>query len=131
MKILVVDPDAVYAQTLVELLRLKGYEADHQGDLYGALADLKRTFRPLVIQETHLGKDSGLTLLKSLKNRTPVSWAIAMTHKPDSVTADLFVKHGANDFLYKPFAFETLEGLVRSYRDRWARWQADRINQDA
>lgn len=129
MKILVVDPDQAFAETLTLLLCRRGHEADFRTDLYGALLELKRDFRPLVIQAAQLGRESGITLLKSLKNRVPVSWAVVLAGKPDAEAADLFIKHGANDFFYKPFEFEVLDRIVRSYAEKWERWQQDRVNQ--
>ncbi|TLF48635.1 response regulator transcription factor [Halomonas urmiana] len=116
MTLLLVEDDALLAETLAETLRLEGHEVCHLDD---GSAARERLAVPghgvsLVLLDLNLPGCTGLQVLKALRDHdraTPVLILTARGAVEDRVRGlDL----GADDYLAKPFALDELEARVRA-----------------
>ncbi|WP_108444540.1 response regulator transcription factor [Halomonas denitrificans] len=116
MTLLLVEDDALLAETLAETLRLEGHEVCHLDD---GRAARERLATPdhgvaLVLLDLNLPGCSGLEVLEALRahdRATPVLILTARGAVEDRVRGlDL----GADDYLAKPFALDELEARVRA-----------------
>ncbi|MBI5058298.1 sigma-54-dependent Fis family transcriptional regulator [candidate division KSB1 bacterium] len=108
-RILVVDDEFHIRDWIAESLRRRNFTVELCEDGQTALEMLaKEEPYDIVISDLRMPKMSGLTLLKTVKERYPAIDVLMMTAYgtiSDAVTA---VKEGAHDFLEKPFPQETL-----------------------
>jgi DNA-binding NtrC family response regulator len=107
-KILIVDDNEVLRFTLSELMEDSGFEckAVENGSL--ALEEVKKNLYGLVILDLRLPGMGGLEILKKIR-KTDISLPVIMlTAYGDIKTAVETMKHGANDFITKPFDNEAL-----------------------
>jgi DNA-binding response OmpR family regulator len=72
----------------------------------------------LMIVDLNLPDGSGAELLSALRKRHPLASAIVITGAPSVETAVSALRHGAVDFLSKPFNAEEFLGRVRSALER-------------
>lgn len=111
-RILVVDDEFHIRDWVAEILRRRNFHVDMCEDGHAALEMLgKDEPYDIVITDLRMPKMSGLTLLKTIRERfvsTDVLMMTAYGTIADAVTA---IRDGAHDFLEKPFPQETL--LIR------------------
>ncbi|MCZ6860661.1 MAG: PAS-domain containing protein, partial [Alphaproteobacteria bacterium] len=101
-RLLVVDDDRDFAESLAELLELRGYATKSKYEFRDALT-LAKTFEPdVVLVDIRLGRRSGLDFIADLKERHPAIDCILLTAHGDVDTAIEAVRRGACDYLLKP-----------------------------
>ncbi|MDW7746407.1 response regulator transcription factor [Halomonas sp.] len=116
MTVLLVEDDALLAETLVDTLGLEGHAVCHLSDGDAARARLSVPGHgvELVLLDLNLPGCSGLAVLEALRRHdrdTPVLILTARGAVEDRVRGlDL----GADDYLAKPFALDELEARVRA-----------------
>ncbi|SEK45905.1 response regulator transcription factor [Halomonas daqiaonensis] len=116
MTLLLVEDDALLAETLVDTLRLEGHEVCHlaDGDVARARLSVPEHAATLVLLDLNLPGCNGLKILEALRRHdsdTPVLILTARGAVEDRVKGlDL----GADDYLAKPFALDELEARVRA-----------------
>ncbi|XQW85838.1 sigma-54-dependent transcriptional regulator [Thalassotalea piscium] len=114
-KILVVEDDAGLREALVDTLTIAGYSCIEAESGEAALLLLKNHQVDLVVSDVQMGGMSGLSLLKSIKNanaQLPVLIMTAYGTINDAVEA---MRHGACNYMAKPFAPEVLLNMVNQY----------------
>ncbi|MBC3765002.1 sigma-54-dependent transcriptional regulator [Neptunicella marina] len=114
-KILIVEDDAGLREALVDTLMLGGYDIVETDSAEAAMVQLGRQKFDLVVSDIQMGDMSGLSLLKSIKNKyssLPVLLMTAYATIDDAVQA---MRDGASDYLAKPFAPQVLLNLVERY----------------
>ena len=100
-RILIVDDDLGYAESLADLLALQGYEA-HVADRPEAAAHaLKWVDLAVVMLDVRLRLESGVDLLSRLKDERPDLICVMMTAHVDTQTAIKALRHGAYDYCDK------------------------------
>lgn len=110
---LLVDDDALYAQTLQRSLARRGVDLRLAHDGASALA-LARAQRPdFVLLDLKLGRESGLTLIEPLRELGAQMRIVLMTGYASVATAVDAIKRGADDYLAKPVTAESLLRLLR------------------
>ena len=117
-RILVVDDDPVFAQTLALALRRRGHEAAlaHDGESALALA-AAGNFQAAVL-DLRLAADSGLRLIAPLKAACPDLRILLLTGYASIATAVEAIKLGAMHYLAKPAGVgEILAALGRGEGD--------------
>src|SRR5687767_12121227 len=102
-RLLVVEDDEDFAESLSNLLRSRGFEirlVHDAADVDRALQDFPAT---VALVDVRLGPASGLDVVASLKNRRPPLLTVVMTAYVAADTAIEALRRGAYDYLTKPF----------------------------
>lgn len=113
-RILIVDdePDVHYSFT--RLLANQELEILSATSGEEALARLEKERVDLVLMDVRMGGLSGLQTLQRLKERHPKVPVIMMTAYGTTETAIESMKHGAFDYIQKPFDIAKLKGMIKS-----------------
>jgi two-component system response regulator FlrC len=106
--VLVVEDDPELREALCETLELAGYRVEASGEGEGALEILKHTPVGMVISDVQMRPMDGNELLARIKNRYPAVPVLLMTAYGDIEKAVTAMRHGAVDYLAKPFEAELL-----------------------
>jgi len=111
-RILVVDDEFHIRDWVAEILRRRNFHVDMCEDGHAALEMLgKDDPYDIVITDLRMPKMSGLTLLKTIRERFVTTDVLMMTAYGTIADAVTAIRDGAHDFLEKPFPQETL--LIR------------------
>ncbi len=113
-KILIVDDESDIRTLLKILLTKEGYEADTASGGLEALKKLENTFYHLIISDIRMPDLSGLELLKLIQEKSPRSMVILITAYASNDTAIEGMKHGAYDYISKPFNIEEIKIVVKN-----------------
>jgi DNA-binding NtrC family response regulator len=116
-ELLVVDDEPQMLIAINETLRRKGYCITTAGSGMEALCRLKEKYYGLVITDLRMPEVSGLDLLRKVKNLAPQTPVILLTAYGTIQNAVDAMRHGAYDYLLKPFSSESLEQAVRRALD--------------
>ncbi|GAB5380723.1 MAG: sigma-54 dependent transcriptional regulator [Aliiglaciecola sp.] len=113
--ILIVEDDAGLREALVDTLLLGGYQILEADSAEQAMVKLGAEKVDLVVSDIQMGEMSGLTLLRSIKNKFPNMPVLLMTAYATIDDAVQAMRDGATDYLSKPFSPEVLLNLVGRY----------------
>jgi PAS domain S-box-containing protein len=119
-RILVVDDDRDFADTLARLLTLEGHEVSRAYSIAAAEAELDRFPAEVALIDMRLGESSGLSLVSTLRQRRPEVICILMTAYSSVQTAIEALQEGAYDYLSKPFYSEELLATLKRCFERIA-----------
>lgn len=111
--ILIVDDEERLLRVLRLGLRNAGFQVTTADNAEAALDILLKKEIDLLLTDVRLGGMSGVDLIYELERldvRLPI---IVMTAHADVDTAVKSLKHGASDYLQKPFTVEEVEKLIR------------------
>lgn len=112
-RILVVDDEESIRVTLSTILRKEGYEVSTAGS-FNEVAQILPQFPPdTIILDVLLPRVSGLDILKYLKEQGVETPVIVITGAPDIQSARESLRHGAYDYIAKPFSLDVLRQSVR------------------
>lgn len=112
-KILIVDDEEGMRLAMSEALRRSGYSVETCVDGIAALAKLKSDKYAMVITDMKMPRVSGMDVLRETKKASPDTRVILVTAYGTVDCAVEAMKEGANDFLLKPFSFESLIEIVK------------------
>jgi signal transduction histidine kinase len=102
-RLLVIDDDVDFAESLAKLLELEGHEVRHVHSA-AAACDLIADWTPDVsLVDIRLGRDDGVALVGDIQRIRPETVIVMMTAYASLETAVGALKAGAYDFLIKPF----------------------------
>jgi len=110
--ILVVDDERSMREFLEILLRKGGHEVAVAGDAGAALARAAQGDLDLVITDLRLGADSGLDVLRDVKEQSPSTEVVMVTAFATTENAIQAMKLGAYDYVQKPFKVDELKLVV-------------------
>lgn len=113
-RVLIIDDDLHFGQVLTRSLERQGYEAQvaHTGSEALAIAS---TFSPQWISlDLRLEQESGLNLIRQLKDTLPDCRIVMLTGYASIPTAVEAIKLGAHNYLHKP---ATLQELIGAFED--------------
>jgi len=102
-KILIIDDNESLRYTLTSVLDEAGYESLAVEDGYKGLEAVKTNMYNLVISDMKLPGMDGMQILREIKNLNPDIPVIVLTAFGDIKNAVEAIKHGAYDYLTKPF----------------------------
>ncbi|MBN8967235.1 MAG: response regulator transcription factor [Rhizobiales bacterium] len=118
--VFIVDDDQTVRETLALLLRIEGFSTQSFSGDGAFLAAVRIASPACVVMDLNPPGRSGLEILKDLSNLKCAAPIIVMSGKSDIATAVAAMKHGALDFLEKPFAasaiLERVRDAVATYR---------------
>ncbi|MCL4108938.1 UNVERIFIED_CONTAM: hypothetical protein GTU68_008133, partial [Idotea baltica] len=101
-KILIVDDDLLFADTLAHSIEKRGYQTFTANDIQTAV-ELARIHRPdRAVIDLKIGQESGLSLLEKLKEIDPAIQMLMLTGYSSIATAVTAIKLGAHDYVCKP-----------------------------
>jgi len=106
--VLLVDDDRDFADTLGEILELRGYRAEIAYDAETALAKAANCKFGVALVDVRLGQQNGIGLLHSLSEERPKMLCVMMTAYATLETAVAALQEGAYAYLRKPLSHEDL-----------------------
>lgn len=120
VRILVVDDELSMRQYLEVLLRRQGYEvvtASSLGEARGRMAEGKLD---VVVSDMRLGRESGLQVLREVRERSSETEVILITAFGTPAAAVEAMREGAYDYICKPFDNEEMTLLVQNALEKRA-----------
>ncbi len=117
IKILLLEDDSLFAETLVDLLEEEGYAITHVPNGQVALDTIYDNKFDIYLLDVNVPLIDGVTLLDELRSADDNTPAIFLTSHKDKETLTKGFKSGADDYLTKPFDNDELlfriEALMR------------------
>ena len=117
-RILVVDDERVIREILSDFLGLEGYVVRTVEDGVQALEELQKRSYNLVISDLKMPKMNGLDLIEKITELGIPVLTVIMTGFGTVETAIEAMKHGAYDYILKPFKVEEVIHIVKRGLDR-------------
>jgi len=117
-RILVVDDERVIREILSDFLGLEGYVVRTVEDGVQALEELQKRSYNLVISDLKMPKMGGLDLIEKITELGIPVLTVIMTGFGTVETAIEAMKHGAYDYILKPFKVEEVIHIVKRGLDR-------------
>jgi two-component system response regulator FlrC len=112
-ELLVVDDEPQMLIALQETLRRSGYAVTAAASGAEAILRLKEKRFNLVVTDMRMPEVGGLDLLRKVRSISPDIPVVLLTAYGTVQSAVDAMRHGAFDYLLKPFSSESLEGVVR------------------
>jgi len=122
MRVLVVDDNASLLRFLVSAFAANGCSVAPAAAAEQAIELLSAEPFDLVVSDINMPGLSGLDLLRAVKGRQPGTPVVLITGAPSINSAVFGLRHGAYDYLPKPFSIKEIQELVvriRADRQRW------------
>jgi two-component system response regulator ChvI len=116
--IAVVDDDHDILELVETMLEIEGHQVITFDNGRAALESLRTKSPDLVILDIKMPEMDGMELLRQLRLKSQVP-VIFLTGKSDEVDELLALKHGADDFIRKPFSQRVLAERVRTVLRRF------------
>lgn len=131
MRVLIVDDEAAFAESLAQRLCLRGMEAAVAGDATQALAMLADPWDIIFLDVCLPGMD-GVSLLKVIRERCADVDVVMLSGATEMNKAVQAMRRGARNWLSKPVALEAVLEECRKARERTeARRRAARLTEEA
>ena len=111
-RILIVDDDQSMRYSLTRMLEGQGFLVSPAKNGTEALERFEQEKPDLVIMDIKMPGQSGLEVLREIKERDPKALVILMTAFGTTETAIEAMKFGAFDYILKPFDIPQMRGLV-------------------
>ncbi len=114
LSILIVDDELVVRDSLVHWFLEEGYDVDSASNASDALAKLAGREFDLAIADIRMPGMDGIELLEKIKSEQLDTSVIVMTGYASVETAIRALKHGAFDYITKPFDPDELSVVARN-----------------
>ncbi len=111
-RILVADDHDALRRGLSIALGAAGHDVEEAGNGNAAIEKLHENYFDVVVSDLKMGGSDGLDVLRTTKTLHPSSSVILMTAFGSVSTAVEAMKHGAFDYVQKPFEIEEMEVKV-------------------
>src|SRR2546425_4087846 len=122
LRVLVVDDNASLLRFLVSAFSANGCAVSQAAAAEQALSLITDEPFDLVVSDIKMPGLSGLDLLRAVKGKQPGTPVVLITGNPSVNSAVFGLRHGAYDYLPKPFSIREIQQLlarVRSDRQKW------------
>lgn len=113
VSILYVDDEEALRQLVGEQLRLENFLIETAEDGDKAIEILKKRTFDVILLDMRMPRVNGIEVLKFMKKRKISSRVVVLTAVDDLSVAIEAVKNGANDYLTKPYDYNTLISAIR------------------
>lgn len=113
-KIYIVEDDELLSLVLSQGFRKEGYEVTADMGQKGVPGRIEETKPDLILLDVSLPHTSGLEILGEIRTRDINCPVIMLTADDTAETAVNALKHGAYDYITKPFEMEKLKIIVRN-----------------
>ena len=117
MKIFVVDDERIIRVSLVDDLRDAGYQVQEFSNARTAYQTMREEVPDVVVSDMKMPDMDGLELLKKTKAVHPETYFILITAFSTVSTAVEAMKHGAYDYITKPFNNEKLLIILQRIKE--------------
>ena len=117
MRLLVVDDDEVFREELSTFLSDEGHQVETAPSARKALDVLENGEREIVFTDLKMPRQSGLDLLREIRQRWPRTYVIVITGFATVPTAVEAMKLGAFEYIGKPFRGEQVRQVLRLVAD--------------
>lgn len=107
-RVMLVDDEIEFIQTLVKRLKKRNLEASCAGSGEEALAALEKTPADVVVLDVKMPGMGGIDVLREIKSRHPMVEVIMLTGHADVDVAIEGMELGAFDYLMKPMEIDEL-----------------------
>ncbi|MBD2578921.1 two-component system response regulator RppA [Oscillatoria sp. FACHB-1406] len=114
MRILLVDDEVEFTESLSEILTREGYEVDVAGNGTLGLQLAQQKVYDLLVLDWMMPQLSGLSLCQQLRDRGSVAPILFLTAKDTIDDRVVGLDAGADDYLVKPFELRELLARVRA-----------------
>ena len=108
MKLLIVEDDIPFAQTLARRLTKHDFECETCHQASDVLSVCERFSPRFILLDMNLSGDSGLQLLTPIKKKLPQTKVVLLTGYASIATAVEAMRLGADDYLAKPVTTQML-----------------------
>jgi two-component system response regulator PilR (NtrC family) len=117
-RILVVDDEASMREVLSIMLHREGYQVDAAVDGAQAVKHLQENRYDLVVSDVQMPRMDGLQLLQHVRENSPDTVVIMITAFSSTEQAVDAMKHGAYDYIIKPFKNEEIRIVIKNALER-------------
>lgn len=117
-RVLIIDDDRDFADSLAHLLTLEGYNVQRAYSVSAARDALNAFDAEVALVDIRLGEESGLTLVSEMRQDHPDILCIMMTAYESAETAIQALKEGAYDYVCKPFYSEDMTATLERCFER-------------
>ena len=111
--ILIVEDEDVLRLTFARFLEVEGHRVETAASYDEAVAVLDDTDFQVIVTDIILGGNTGVDLLRHVRENLPRAKVIMITGEPSVETASEAVRLGAFDYLAKPVTGDALKRVVR------------------
>ena len=126
-KLLFLEDDALFAESVVDVLEEEGYEVAHFSNGEDALFALYATKFDLYLLDINVPLIKGTTLLKELRLAEDTTPAIFLTSHKDKETLELGFLSGADDYIVKPFDVNELLLRLKAVLKRSQKYDVQKV----
>lgn len=116
--ILVVDDDPKFSRTLQDILTLRGFKVQTEGEPRKVMDHLEKDYKLAVVLDLKLGAVNGVDVLKDIHAKYPGKPVVLMTGYRQEMgnSVELGRQTGAYTCLYKPFESDDLFQVLEEIR---------------
>jgi FixJ family two-component response regulator len=118
-EIFIIDDDAAVRDALAVVFTLEGYHVASFGESKSFLEAARLTTPACILLDVHMPGQSGLDVLKKLNAQHYAAPIFIISGQADIPMAVDAIKHGALDFIEKPFDANTVVERVRHAIEAW------------
>ncbi len=118
IKILVVDDERDVRDLLYDVLSAEGFDVSTANDGTDAFELFQKENFPIVITDIRMPKMDGITLLKKIKELSPLTTVIIITAYPSIESVKEAIFAGAYDYIAKPFDVDSIKIVVQRAVER-------------
>lgn len=118
MRILLVEDETEFANTIKSALEREKYVVDHAERLVFAREACRSNIYDLVLLDRTLPDGDGISLVPAMRAAIPGLAIIVLTARGELADRVTGLDEGADDYLVKPFALEELFARIRAVRRR-------------
>ena len=111
-RVLVVDDHATARESMADVLRRAGHKVDCLASAIEALRALERESYDVVVTDLQMPGMDGLEFIRQLERRPHGAQVLMVTAHASIASAVEAMRHGAFDYIEKPFDADGLEQLV-------------------
>ena len=122
LRVLVVDDNASLLRFLVSAFSANGCTVTQAAAAEQALALITEHSFDLVVSDIKMPGLSGLDLLRAVKGKQPATPVVLITGNPSVNSAVFGLRHGAYDYLPKPFSIREVQELLARIRTDRLKW---------
>ncbi len=117
-RVLVVDDEKVIRDILADFLTSEGYRVSSAENGAKALEELRQNHYNLMITDLKMPELGGIELLEKIKQENINVITVIMTGFATVETAIRAMKHGAYDYILKPFKVDEVVQIIRRALDK-------------